>query len=343
MLRCLQLAELGAGKVAPNPMVGAVLVHKNKIIGEGYHAYFGGNHAEVNCLENVKPEKKKLIAESTLYVSLEPCAHVGKTPACANFIVQQKIKKVVIGCADSFSKVNGAGIQILQQSGVEVELGILEKQCRILNKYFFTFHEKQRPYITLKWAQTNNGFIAEIDKALKITNDTCDLLSHKWRNNNSAILVGTKTVLVDNPSLTTRNWVGVNPTRIIIDLNLQLHSQLNIFNGNEKVIVVNVTKQANIKNIFYEKINTNKTLVQNITEICKVHQLNSVLVEGGAKTLQLFINENMWDEANICTNQSLTLNTGIASPQLEQKKLVHTFQINEVRLSQFKNEHNEFL
>src|SRR5437868_6012424 len=230
MHRCLELAKLAAGNVAPNPMVGAVLVHEEKIISEGYHKQFGEPHAEVNCINNVKEEDKHLIEKSTLYVSLEPCSHFGKTPPCTDLIIKNKIPKVVIGCVDIYKEVHGRGIKKLQDAEVEVVTGILEKECIELNKRFFTFHEKYRPYIILKWAESANGKIGIDTERVLISNEYSDRLVHKWRSEEAAILIGTNTALKDDPSLTTRLWQGNNPVRLVIDMDLRLPSHLKIFN-----------------------------------------------------------------------------------------------------------------
>src|SRR5258706_3862500 len=257
MRRCLELATLGAGNVAPNPMVGAVLVYHGRIIGEGYHQKYGEAHAEPNSIASVKEEDRKLISQSTMYVSLEPCVHFGKTPPCADLIIKHKIPKVVIGCRDPFKEVNGRGIEKLKAAGVETEPGVLEKECKELNKRFFTFHTKHRPYIILKWAQTANGFIAtspqtplqrrgafeeSANKRLLISNEYSNRLVHKWRSEEAAILVGTNTALKDDPQLTTRLWTGNNPVRMVIDMDLKLPSSLKLFDDEVSTIIFNTIK-----------------------------------------------------------------------------------------------------
>ncbi|HJW16280.1 MAG TPA: bifunctional diaminohydroxyphosphoribosylaminopyrimidine deaminase/5-amino-6-(5-phosphoribosylamino)uracil reductase RibD, partial [Flavisolibacter sp.] len=246
MARCLQLAQLGAGNVAPNPMVGAVLVYNDAIIGEGYHEKYGAAHAEVNCINSVIDGERHLISQSTLYVSLEPCAHFGKTPPCADLIVKLKIPKVVIGCRDPFVQVDGKGIEKLLAAGVEVTTGILEKECKELNKLFFTFHTLHRPYIILKWAQTSDGKIAYPTLRKKssspvsrlfITNAYTNRLVHKWRSEQMAILVGTNTAMHDDPSLNTRLWPGNSPVRLVIDKELALPPGLKLFDGSIPTIV----------------------------------------------------------------------------------------------------------
>ena len=236
MTRCLQLAQLGAGNVAPNPMVGAVLVYEEKIIGEGYHRKYGEAHAEVNCINSVKESNRELIEKSTLYVSLEPCSHYGKTPPCSDLIIQNKIKKVVIGCQDIYKEVSGKGILKLRNAGVEVISGVLEKESVDLNKRFFTFHQKFRPYIILKWAQTANTKIGSTNERILISNEYTNRLVHKWRSEEAAVLVGTNTAVQDDPFLTTRLWKGKNPVRIVIDKELKLPPSLNIFDTNSQTI-----------------------------------------------------------------------------------------------------------
>ncbi|MEO8109283.1 MAG: bifunctional diaminohydroxyphosphoribosylaminopyrimidine deaminase/5-amino-6-(5-phosphoribosylamino)uracil reductase RibD [Ginsengibacter sp.] len=316
MQRCIQLAELGAGNVAPNPMVGALLVYENKIIGEGYHKKYGEAHAEVNCINSVSDENKNLINKSTLYVSLEPCSHFGKTPPCADLIIQQHIPKVVIGCRDIFKEVAGRGIQKLEDASIEVVSSILEKECIELNKRFFTFHDKCRPYIILKWAQSANGKIGKKDKRILISNDYNNRLVHKWRSEEAAILVGTNTAEHDNPSLTTRLWPGSNPVRIIIDKQLRLPTSLSLFDDEAKTIIFNLSKETTEKNLVFKQLETD-----GFTDklICSLFELNiqSILIEGGSKTLQFFIDAGLWDEARVITNEILIIENGIAAPEMK--------------------------
>jgi diaminohydroxyphosphoribosylaminopyrimidine deaminase / 5-amino-6-(5-phosphoribosylamino)uracil reductase len=322
MHRCLELAQLGAGFVAPNPMVGAVLVHDERIIGEGFHRHYGQAHAEVNCINAVKKEDEQFINQSTLYVSLEPCAHHGKTPPCADLIIKNKIPKVVVGCRDPFSKVDGKGIEKLLTAGVEVVQNVLEKECIDLNKRFFTFHTKNRPYIILKWAQSNNHKIANADYSrVFISNECTNRLVHKWRSEEAAILVGTKTALTDNPSLNVRLWNGPNPIRITIDKDLSLPASLHLFNGEIKTIVFNTVKHEERNNLIYYKMNDEKYLTKQIAEALFKLNIQSVLVEGGTKLLQSFINENLWDEARVINNEELITNNGLNAPELRNAKL----------------------
>ena len=321
MTRCLQLAQLGAGYVAPNPMVGAVLVYEDKIIGEGYHQKYGEAHAEVNCVNNVKEENKSLIEKSTLYVSLEPCSHYGKTPPCVDLIIRNKIRKVVIGCKDVYKEVSGKGILKLQNAGMEVLTCVLENKCINLNKRFFNFHQKFRPYIILKWAQSFNGKIGSPgDKRILISNEYSNRLVHKWRSEETAILVGTNTALQDDPSLTTRLWQGKNPARIVIDKEMKLPSALKVFNADAKTIIYNLTKNSIEENLVYIKLENKKFIEQMLQSLFEMN-IQSVLVEGGAKTLQSFIDAGLWDEARVITNEALIIENGIASPELKEFNL----------------------
>ncbi len=322
MSRCIQLAKLGAGNVAPNPMVGAVLVYENKVIGEGYHQQFGEAHAEVNCIRNVNEKNKSSIEKSTMYVSLEPCAHHGKTPPCADLILKNKIKKVIIGCQDIYKEVAGKGIEKLRNAGVEVITGVLENECKELNKRFFTFHQKERPFLILKWAQSANGKIGSADnERILISNDYTNRIVHKWRSEEAAILVGTNTVLKDNPSLTTRLWKGKNPVRIIIDKELKLPASLKIFNDEAKTVIFNLSKDSTEKNIHFIKVQ-NKNFLKEMLHSLFENSIQSLLVEGGAITLQSFIDAGLWDEARIITNEELVLENGISTPEMKNFSLV---------------------
>ncbi len=318
MQRCLLLAAMGAGNVAPNPMVGAVLVYNGRVIGEGYHQHYGQAHAEVNCLNSVAAGDADLIFKSTLYVSLEPCAHFGKTPPCADLIINHKIPQVVIGCRDSFAEVDGKGIEKLKTAGVDLTVGILEKECRELNKRFFTFHEKQRPYIILKWAQSSDGKIAgRGSERILISNEITNRLVHKWRSEAAAILVGTNTALLDDPALTTRLWPGKNPLRLVIDNDLKLPSHLKLFDRSVRTIVFNNIKQEDTGNLSYYKVDPeDNTLPQVVAALHKM-QVQSVIVEGGAQLLQSFIDIGLWDEARVITNTTLTIQDGLAAPGLK--------------------------
>lgn len=320
MYRCLELAAKAAGHVAPNPMVGAILVYEDRIIGEGYHEKFGKAHAEVNCINDaIRKGNKDLIASAVLYVSLEPCAHFGKTPPCSDLIISYRIPKVVIGCRDPFEAVNGKGIERLQLAGVAVTVGLLEEECRSLNKRFFTFQKKKRPYIILKWAQTTDGIIAgEGDERLLISNEYTNRLVHKWRSEEASILAGTNTVLKDNPRLNTRFWPVSVPSRVVPDMKLRLPGNLNIFDNTQKTIIINTSKETTEGNIVYLKINKDKKINPQLIELLWQQNIQSVLVEGGRQLLQSFINTGCWDEIRVIQNMSKVAGSGLLAPQLPE-------------------------
>lgn len=322
MQRCIDLALMGSGAVAPNPMVGAVLVHKDVIIGEGYHRQWGSAHAEVNCINAVLPEHQHLIPESVLYVSLEPCAHFGKTPPCTQLIISKGIQQVVVGCRDPFKQVAGKGIEQLKAVGIQVTVGVLEEACIGLNKRFFTFQLQQRPYITLKWAQTADGKIAHKNYSpVRISNDCTNRLVHQWRSQEMGLLVGTNTALFDNPQLTTRLWPGKNPIRLVLDAGLRLPVSLKLFDGEHKTIVFNYIQQSDHYNLVYHRLTPAQNIVQQIATALHQYGINSVLVEGGAQLLQSFIDAQLWDEAKVITNEQMTMGCGIAAPILNHHKL----------------------
>jgi diaminohydroxyphosphoribosylaminopyrimidine deaminase / 5-amino-6-(5-phosphoribosylamino)uracil reductase len=318
MNRCIQLAKNGLGTTYPNPLVGSVIVYNGKIIGEGWHQKAGEAHAEVNAINSVID--KTLLSKATIYVSLEPCSHFGKTPPCADLIAYHKIPNVVIGTIDSFAKVAGNGIKKLMQSGANVTIGVLEKECKELNKRFFTFHEKKRPYVILKWAETGDGFIAPLEKNEKkpvwITNQYSRQLVHKWRTEEQAILIGTNTVLEDNPQLNARDFKGNNPIRIVLDKSgkitdsyLVKDQKINtIFFTENKYLTKNV-------NIIYENTIFDTVLLFFILKKLHEHNIQSVIIEGGKQTLQSFIDENLWDEARVLVGKT-TFNEGIKAPEL---------------------------
>lgn len=321
MQRCLRLAVLGAGNVAPNPMVGAVLVHDDKIIGEGYHKQYGGPHAEVNCINSVSVADKQLIKYSTLYVSLEPCAHFGKTPPCANLIVENKIPKVVIACKDVNELVAGKGIDLLQKNGVEVVFGILEQEAQELNKRFFTYHSTKRPYIILKWAMYDNDVMAGISgEQIKISNLFTDKLVHKWRTEEASILIGKNTALNDNPLLTSRYWYGKNPVRILFDKNLSVNNMANLFKNDSTVIVFNCFSQATHHNIYHVKISAadNAGFLKESLHYLHAQNILSVLVEGGAETLKIFIDNGLWDEARVIVSNDDSVGSGLLAPKIDK-------------------------
>lgn len=298
--RCIELALKGQGFVAPNPMVGAVIVHNNTIIGKGYHELYGEAHAEVNAVNSVK--NKDLLPQSTIYVSLEPCSHFGKTPPCSDLIIRHNFRRVVIGCTDTFSEVSGKGIQRLKNAGIDVTVGILEKECRQLNKRFFTFHEKKRPYVILKWAQTPDGFI---DKKREekfpginwIIQPETKKLVHRWRTEEAAILVGKQTALNDNPHLTVREIEGKNPVRILLDSKLEVPENFNLFSQEASTLIINTLQTKKIGNS--EWIRVKEIIPQKIFEILYEQNIQSVIIEGGKKVLESFINSGLWDEARI--------------------------------------------
>ncbi len=331
MRRCLELAERGAGYVAPNPIVGAVLVYGDKIIGEGWHAKYGGPHAEVNCFQDaLKKGFADQIASAVLYVSLEPCSHFGKTPPCADLIIHYKVPGVVIGCRDSFASVNGKGIEKLEAAGVNVTVGVLEKECRQLNKRFFIFHEQQRPYIILKWAETNDGFIAGEATAerLLISGDYANRLVHQWRSEEAAILVGTNTALKDNPRLTNRLSAGPSPVRVVVDMQLRLPPSLHLFDGTQRTIVLNGIKGSEGANLVYHKLDAEGDILPRILRALKECQLQSVLVEGGAQLLQSFIDAGLWDEIRIIKSKIVNAGSGKKAPVFNKERMVNTMEID---------------
>lgn len=338
MQRCLQLAKMGCGSVAPNPMVGAVLVHNNIIIGEGYHHFFGGPHAEVDCLQSVRAEHIPLIAESTLYVSLEPCCFTGKTPACTTLILQNKIPRVVIACRDPNAKVNGAGIEILEAAGVTIIQGILEKEAIELNKWFFTFQIKKRPYLILKWAQSANGKMALAGyEPVNISNGYTNRLVHKWRREIPAILVGAHTVITDNPKLTNRYWPGNNPVRVVLDKELKLDKQAHIFVSGEAVYIFNFIKDENTENLNYIKLNPALPVLPQMLETLYSLQIEAVLVEGGPTTLQSFLDAGFWDEVIIITNKNKIIEQGIAAPKFHSGEAKQILNIKDDELQFYQN------
>ncbi len=339
MHRCLQLAKLGAGNVAPNPMVGAVLVNNDRIIGEGYHQRYGEAHAEPNCIASVKNGDKHLIPDSLMYVSLEPCAHYGKTAPCSDLIIKNKIPKVVIGCRDPFKEVNGKGIEKLKAAGVKVELGILKNECEELNKRFFTFYTLHRPYIILKWAQTsNNKITGQGNNRLYITNEFTNRLVHKWRSEESAILAGTNTVALDDPELTTRLWTGNNPIRLIVDLDLRLSYSSKVFNNKSGTIVFTKIKHEETNHPFYYQVTEDVNLVHQIINALHQLKIQSVIIEGGAMLLQSFIDEEMWDEARTITNEELMISDGLKAPELNSCVKVGEQKILDDKIEIFKRQ-----
>lgn len=313
MQRALELALLGVGHVSPNPRVGCVIVYDGKIIGEGWHQKYGQAHAEVNAIQSVK--EKDLLPMSTMYVTLEPCSHFGKTPPCADLIVEKKIRKVFIANLDSNPLVAGKGIEKLRQAGIEVETGLLEKQARDLNKRFFTFIEKQRPYIILKWAQTADGFIAQSNYESKwISHDLSRQLVHKMRSEEDAVLVGARTASHDNPKLNVRDWTGRNPVRIVIDRFLRLPQSLHLFDRSQPTVVYNVLKHKEHDHLIFARISEENFIHELLTDMHR-RKIQSVIVEGGAQTLGFFIQQGLWDEAYVFISPR-TFEKGIVAPAI---------------------------
>lgn len=311
MQRALELAKLGLGQVSPNPLVGCVIVHEGKIIGEGWHQKYGEAHAEVNAIRSVADQL--LLPQSTLYVTLEPCSHFGKTPPCADLLVEKKVKRVVIANVDSFPEVSGKGIQRLKDATIEVQTGVLEKEGRELNKRFFTFVEKQRPYIILKWAQTADGFIAQSNYESKwISHDLARQLVHKMRSEEDAVVVGTRTAAHDNPRLNVRDWSGRNPVRVVWDRFLRLSEKLSLFDGTQPTLSYNVLKHEEHPNLILARVDE-RNFIQNVVHDLCQRRIQSVLVEGGAQTLQFFLDAGLWDEAHVVVS-TRTFGKGISAP-----------------------------
>lgn len=318
--RCIDLARLGAGSVSPNPMVGSVIVCDDKIIGEGYHRVYGQAHAEVNAINQVfetHDNAKELLSRSTIYVNLEPCSHFGKTPPCADLIISNEIPRAVIGCRDPFDQINGKGIEKLRNAGIDVVEGIMTEQCIDLNKRFFTRIQKQRPYIILKWAQTSDGYFAPADRSQKwISSQNAKQLVHRWRTEEDAVLVGKNTALADNPRLNSREWPGRDPIRIVIDRRLELPEDLHVFDQSQDSIIFNEQKTDLVDRIKYLELEDfDNLLPQLIAYQLYLMDIQSLIVEGGAETLNLFIKAGLWDEARVFTGPQ-NWNSGIPAPKL---------------------------
>ncbi|AFL83281.1 diaminohydroxyphosphoribosylaminopyrimidine deaminase [Belliella baltica DSM 15883] len=323
MRRAIELAELGMGNTSPNPMVGCVIVHQDQVIAEGYHEYYGGPHAEPNAISKVNDQN--ILNEATVYVTLEPCAHFGKTPPCANLLVEKGVKEVVIGAVDTNPLVGGKGMEILRKAGIQVISGILESEVRFQNRRFFTYIEKQRPYIILKWAQTQDGFVARENYDSKwISNAYSRQLVHRWRTEEDAIMVGTNTARYDNPKLDVRDWVGKNPIRIVIDRMLQLSQELALFDQSQSTICLNLVKNEISKNLEYVKLDPDFSL-ENLLQALYQRKIQSVIVEGGTFLLQKLIDAELWDEARVFTGQ-INFEKGIPAPRI-QGKLIHKSEI----------------
>jgi diaminohydroxyphosphoribosylaminopyrimidine deaminase/5-amino-6-(5-phosphoribosylamino)uracil reductase len=307
MMRCIELANNGLGITYPNPLVGSVIVYNDTIIGEGWHRKAGMPHAEVNAIQSVSDPS--LLKDATIYVSLEPCSHFGKTPPCADLIIENGIENVVIGSLDPNPKVAGKGIKKLKDAGCNVVEGVLKSDCDDINKRFFNYHIHKKPYIILKWAQTQDGFIApekrKNNNPVWITNKHSRQLVHKWRAEEQAILVGTQTVLDDNPSLTTRDWQGKSPIRIVLDRSIKIPTESSVLDGSVQTIIITEKQTKNLENISFEAINFSKDISSQICDLLYRYKIQSVIIEGGANTLQTFIDANLWDEARVFTGNSV--------------------------------------
>jgi diaminohydroxyphosphoribosylaminopyrimidine deaminase / 5-amino-6-(5-phosphoribosylamino)uracil reductase len=319
MRRCLELAQMGKGNVAPNPMVGAVIVHEGKIIGEGYHQQYGGPHAEVNAIRSV--DDQSLLSQSTLYVSLEPCVHTGKTPPCADLVIEKQIPYVVIACLDENPLVKGKGVQKLITAGTDVKLGVLEKEALYLNRRFFAYHEKHRPYVILKWAQSADGFMDHVreendGKRAIISSPESLQLVHEWRATETAILVGTNTVLQDDPQLTVRLVEGRNPVRVTFDRSMRIPSEAKIFDGSSPTIVFNSGAHYYTDKAEFIPIDFADEPLKQALKYLHHKKLNSVLVEGGAAILNEFFKSGLWDEAQVFVSPN-KLNNGIKAPIID--------------------------
>lgn len=321
--RCIELAENGLGTTYPNPMVGSVIVYENQIIGEGWHKKAGEPHAEVNAVRSVKD--KSLLKKSTIYVSLEPCSHFGKTPPCCDLIIANEIPNVVVGTVDPNEKVAGKGILKLIEAGANVTVGVLEDECNELNKRFFTFHQKKRPYIILKWAESQDGFLApektinQDRKPIWITNPYSRQLVHKWRTEEQAILVGTQTVIDDNPKLNARDWSGNNPVRVVIDRENKIDDNSFIFDDTVKTIIFsNENRKSSTANTQFEVIDFSKNIIPEILDVLYKNQIQSIIIEGGRQTLQSFIDESIWDEARIFVGKP-SFGNGKKAPIISRK------------------------
>ncbi|KYG77358.1 bifunctional diaminohydroxyphosphoribosylaminopyrimidine deaminase/5-amino-6-(5-phosphoribosylamino)uracil reductase [Roseivirga spongicola] len=321
MRRALELAALGRGFVSPNPMVGCVIVHEGRIIGEGWHRKYGEGHAEVNAIHSVEDES--LLSEATCYVTLEPCAHHGKTPPCADLLISKKVKRVVIAAFDSNPLVGGQGIERMKAAGIQVETGCLEQEALAQNVRFFTLIEKKRPYIILKWAETADGFVARGNFDSKwISNAYSRSMVHQWRAEEDAILVGRNTALYDNPTLNVRSWVGNDPLRILVDRKLQLVDDLNLHKGDIPTLVFNYSKSEQSNNLEFIAIEPSNFMEDLVLELGK-RKVQSLIIEGGAATLNAFIEQGLWDEAKVFSSRG-NFGEGIKAPQLKGQLISET-------------------
>lgn len=341
MSRCIQLAQNGLGRTYPNPMVGSVIVYNDSIIGEGWHQKAGEAHAEVNAIKSIKD--KSLLKKATIYVSLEPCSHYGKTPPCSNLIIESGIKRVVIGTVDPFSEVSGKGIKKLMDAGCEVIVGIRERECRELNQRFFTFHLQKRPYIILKWAASDDGFLSPLPQPGKrqpvwITNRYSKQLVHKWRAEEEAIMVGTNTAVNDNPKLNTRLWRGEHPVRVVLDRKLRIPEDSHLFDDSIKTVIIteNNCPERTSRNVIFETVDFNRDLVTQVCEVLWRHEIQSVIIEGGRETLQTFIDSDKWDEARLFIGK-VQFGEGTRAPQ-PSGKLITEVKIASDTLKIYKND-----
>jgi len=336
MRRALELAALGRGTTAPNPMVGCVVVHAGNIIGEGWHRQYGGPHAEVNAIESVRD--KNSLPESTLYVTLEPCSHYGKTPPCADLLLKNHVGRVIICNTDPNPLVSGNGIRKLTEAGVPVQVGLLEQEGWALNKSFFTYHSRQRPYIILKWAETADGFIGRTDDVpLWISTKLSKKLVHKWRSELQAIMVGTRTALKDNPQLNTREWSGQDPVRLILDPKLRLPADLHVFDGNQPTLVYNLMQAETKPQLEWVKIKDTTTFLAEVMQDLYRRSLQSVLVEGGTVLLESFISSGLWDEAYVFKSANSLNIPGVPAPVLPARYLHQVQEVATDTLIIYKN------
>lgn len=342
MRRCFDLARKGAGKAAPNPLVGAVLVYNNRIIGEGFHAYYGGPHAEVNCINSVAEQDQALIAKSCLYVNLEPCAHFGKTPPCAHLVVASGIKKVAICNKDPFEQVNGNGITYLQKHGIEVNYGLLEKEGWALNKVFFTNIIKKRPYIYLKWAATSDGFVGNSKQRVSISNALHKLWMQQVRSQIPSILVGRNTVSIDNPLLTSSYATDQQAARLVIDPLLKLDLHASVFNKESNTIIFNYLKNEKREHLEWVRLTEEQPLPNQIADYLATQQISAVLIEGGPFTLNEFIKNDLWDEAIVSVSMA-SLKEGIKAPILKNERCINTFILKDNNIAIYKHQDNQFI
>lgn len=337
MARCIQIAQNGLGSTYPNPFVGSIIVHEGKIIGEGYTSKYGGPHAEVNAVNSVQDQS--VLKDSTLYVTLEPCSHYGKTPPCCDLVIQKGFKRVVIGTLDPFAAVNGQGYLRLLENGIDVTLGVLEAECKELNRRFITFHQEKRPYIILKWAQTHDGYMGHDDVQKWITNCYSRQLVHQWRTEEQAILVGKKTALVDNPQLNTRFWEGKDPLRISIDKYLAIPRHFNLYDRSIPTVIFNAIEESEQENLKLVKIDFDEDILPPILRYLYENNYQSLIVEGGSDTLQKFIDLGLWDEARILSS-NVFWNEGIKAPVVNGKR-VKQLQVIDDHLTVIRNQKND--